>query len=444
MAVKNKIDLQNTPLTLETYRKVEQITVPVVDPSTDSSSSDESSSEQETLDEKLVNEKFITPMEYYNKAISNNDMAYAGENEQGYHKIGKKTNTNTQKIVWFWVEDLKNWCSYTVSMEFSGINTFMLNVWNGKNGWIPLFYGNNICFVDSAVDTTGIRFYQNPIINDLLYGDYLTDTERQGKNYKNIIYRNRSINTRIAKDENGKPVETPDHIGDSPELIGNYFNQADRSALETTIAFKLQKNVKYTINNSEGFQTYRWSTNANFVDTDDNFEFKQMDNRNGVTTGVPPLWRLPSGELCLCVFLQWVGVTGNAYCYVKDNSIGPNGYFRKQYIESLGDGETESNRLMGDDPLAAANWINTLCAQFFGDGNNKSIQTDWLRSDKEIFAKNSASNYSYTDTSNMLDSTKTNEQHNINKENDLKCTFVINRPLVTTEEPEQIDYVRKW
>lgn len=443
MALKNKIDLQNTPLTLETYRKVEQFTVPDVDPSSDSSSSsDESSSEQETLDEKLVNEKFMTPMEYYNKAISNNEMAYAGENEQGYHKIGKKASSDTQKIVWFWVEDLKNWCSYKVSMEFSGINSFILNVWNGKNGWIPLFYGNSVCFVDYAVDTTGIRFYQNPIIKDLLYGDYLTDTERQGKNYKNIIYRNRSINTRIAKDEEGKAVETPAHIGDSPESIGNYFDQAGRAALETTVAFKLQKNVKYTINNSEGFQTTRWSTNTDSVDDKDDFPFMQMDNRNGVTTGAPSLWRLPTGELCLCVFLQWAGVTGNAYYYVKDDSIG---YFRKQYTESLmGDGETESNRLMGDDPLAAANWINTVCAQFFGDGNDKSIKTDWLRSDKEIFEKNSASNYSYTDTSNMLDSTKTNEQHNINKENDLKCTFVINRPLVTTEEPEQIDYVRKW
>ena len=34
--------------------------------------------------------------------------------------------------------------------------------------------------------------------------------------------------------------------------------------------------------------------------------------------------------------------------------------------------------------------------------------------------------------------------YNINKENSMKCTFVVNRPVVTTEDIETKDYAKKW
>ena len=97
--------------------------------------------------------------------------------------------------------------------------------------------------------------------------------------------------------------------------------------------------------------------------------------------------------------------------------------------------------MMGDDDLKAASWINQQCAAYFGEGNEKTIEKDWLR----IKYTNSTSvNANYNATVELLDSSKIFEQHNINKENNLKCKFTINRPIVTSEETTSSDYAKKW
>ena len=96
--------------------------------------------------------------------------------------------------------------------------------------------------------------------------------------------------------------------------------------------------------------------------------------------------------------------------------------------------------ILGNDDYEGASWLNSICANFFGTGNDKTIANDWLHESK---INTDISEYSVS-YDNMLDSSKVFEQHNINKENSLKCSFTVNRPVVTTEEITTSDYAKKW
>jgi hypothetical protein len=98
------------------------------------------------------------------------------------------------------------------------------------------------------------------------------------------------------------------------------------------------------------------------------------------------------------------------------------------------------------DPESQAeseNAINGICRQFFGPGTNKTIENDWLNINPITIAKEEYSNASGIKGS-MLNSELVFEQHNINKENSLNCSFQINRPIVTTTERPNQDYAKKW
>ena len=97
--------------------------------------------------------------------------------------------------------------------------------------------------------------------------------------------------------------------------------------------------------------------------------------------------------------------------------------------------------MLGEDASAAAKWLNDFCASYFGTGSDKTIERDWLNTRPRTTTVNE---YSNTNTISFLDTNKTFKQHNINKENSLKCSFTINRPVVTTKEKNSSDYIKKW
>jgi hypothetical protein len=98
---------------------------------------------------------------------------------------------------------------------------------------------------------------------------------------------------------------------------------------------------------------------------------------------------------------------------------------------------------MSSDVIASMNWLNDRCAKFFGNGNNKTIEYDWLQEYNTTVDKSEYSNSSGKPSS-MLNSELVFEQHNINKENSLRCGFKINRPVVTTTERNEQEYAKKW
>lgn len=74
----------------------------------------------------VLNTEFITPMEYYS-SITTNALTY--------DSVIDDANAENAIPVYFWVETLKNWCTY----EYEDVSSFMkvakLKMWNGRNGW---------------------------------------------------------------------------------------------------------------------------------------------------------------------------------------------------------------------------------------------------------------------------------------------------------------------
>lgn len=286
------------------------------------------------------------------------------------------------------------------------------------------------------------------------------------------------------------------------------YNNDTSVPQQTIHAFRLQKSMIYSINEVGTFQTRRWnSSSVSYTqhfpevpkDKNEDVEYitdiriqpkKLMDaykktviteaqylravhpellprsnvgtfaNSNfriGIPIAVPTIWRLPTGELSLCTTLSYNGDSGVAYTYKKDATgfkkvpfdVNPNldglefdginlpknGY-KYEYLGSL-----DCYKMFGHDEFAASKWLNDMCAIYFGNGNDKSIEKDWLNLDT---IDESDISFGVDEVDGMLDSGKVFEQHNINKENSLKCTITVNRPVVTTEENPHVDYVKKW
>ena len=272
--------------------------------------------DEEKLDKFISNNDFITPSEYYKKL--NNSINAGNMTEQGYYKVSE---TSSESVKWFWVEDLKTWCSYKVYNNTydelcKGMNQFILTVWNGKTGWIRI--PNLAIFPKDSADYSGsddifnIRDMQNAII--LRFIDNFKNTimmSRGSSHMFNEKYINRYLPGPIER-----PVyETPDIIyDDMPVRIklaynnhvmteAAYINYLGLS--QVVHGFKLQETYNYSINEIGDFQTKRWSSlGYNNVDNiGSTGVFAQSNARFGITTNVPPVYRLPTGELCLCAHL---------------------------------------------------------------------------------------------------------------------------------------------
>lgn len=70
----------------------------------------------------------ITPMEYYGNLAEVTDSKL---------KLTSKNNSSTVPT-YFWVETLKNWCTYTYYKINDYYGIAVLNVWNGRNNWYQL------------------------------------------------------------------------------------------------------------------------------------------------------------------------------------------------------------------------------------------------------------------------------------------------------------------
>ena len=76
--------------------------------------------------------------------------------------------------------------------------------------------------------------------------------------------------------------------------------------LQVIEALRLKKTVKYTINDSNNFQTIAFSSLYTDVtyNVKDRKAYYQSNFRSPVPSGAPPVWRLPTGEVALCTVLQ--------------------------------------------------------------------------------------------------------------------------------------------
>lgn len=452
------------------------------------------------IDVLLTKEHFITPEEYY-KEIKE-IIAVDKQETAGYYRLNT-SQFGGNDIGWFWIEDLKNWGRYYVNCtENATTNDMELYVWNGKNDWIPIpdFIINKD---NKKYDLYNIKNVQNKIILELLYGGDIehnnTDKKKNyieklneemilGKvNFKNAIVAEKGWSQSIsipAFDENRK-IDESGYYYIMKDFTTAKYEQHEYAQI--VHAFRLQRSIKYSINEEGTFQTKRWNSipvkyiqlyptgfpniiyyNKTIRDNIKNYgdyyleytdavprtnylAYAESNFRIGISTGAPCIWRLPTGEIALCTKFSYKGDSGVPYAYQKDNTGKYLKKIKSAYKEPTPTidyiykyeylAEVSCNAMLGEDANAAAKWLNDFCASYFGTGSDKTIERDWLNTRPRTTAVNE---YSNTNTISFLDTNKTFEQHNINKENSLKCSFTINRPVVTTEEKNSSDYIKKW
>ena len=400
----------------------------------------------ENIDDFLSSQSWIPPYEYY---ASIQETTYVTDKDEYGFLIANKDRINSGEAnSYFWLEEIKNWCmfNYYTESDHDYEIKIDLSVWNGKDGWIRV---PNLQFEKNMNeeiwnDRYNIECMQQPFFDKIV-----------GSN--NLIEMYRGWCQDPITDENGEWISSNPT---SPSLY-YYFNQHDY--LQLIKAVRLQKSVNYSINLPGSFQTRRWQSQPffyvrnkteNFNDIKSFDEFKdnpykrymQSNFRIGMPTGIPCVWRLPTGEIALCFTFIYRADTGTPYHYEahpQDGiSIGKSWkYFRKYYNKAEdGYSKIRADKMLGDDFAAATQWLNDVCAAYFGKGLDKTIELDWLREyNLTVDSSSKVTNYD-----NMLDSALQFEQQNINKENSLKCSFTVNRPVVTTETVETADYAKKW
>lgn len=122
------------------------------------------------------------------------------------------------------------------------------------------------------------------------------------------------------------------------------------------------------------------------------------------SVGLPPLYRLPTGELAINTIMRIGGTRG----------------------------------ICGYD----ADFLNKKCQKLFGDGLNKTINDDWLK--EPTINSNEENNTAIKKLSDgTLDSTKLAQVNNV-VVNDSSIGFTANNVVLTTSDLTSNDYVAKW
>lgn len=418
--------------------------------------------EDDTLDTFIKNNNFISPYEYYSKNNVGDDEQIVNE---GYKNLSNIT-TSTYKI--FWVEDFKNWCTYKcaylknsnpvhrAAADEDNLYTWcvymILYVWNGKNGWIALailpagydVYNTNIVFDPGlGEDKYQIARYQYALFEEIEKIPHsLNKYDNTPDSRQHTITQNRGT---VSIAEKMLPVDT-DATYEAISIVEMPYTQLQ--------AIRLKKVDKYSINGIN-FQTKRWSKlNAYISRYATNDAYKNTGYRSFVTTGIPTVWRSTTGELFLSARLLVATDVGTPYTLTKATDDNGNPYFKKIYktpkksdiksgkIDVYNECVEASDRAelsMVENLNEFQNYINELCISTFGDGRNKTIKNDWLR-----LYKISNDGQTEADYNNLLDSNLVFEQVNSNSDNNLKCSFVVNRPVIITDEQQNTDYVKKW
>lgn len=221
-----------------------------------------------------------------------------------------------------------------------------LCVWNGMNGWDPLS--------DIIKPNTDAK-----IILNRYYYDYTRFIK--GVNVSAQLYRNLSMRYRYIK----LPYDSK-------------FSQYDENTFQCIKIGRVHLNNKSML-------------------------------RYPFTTGIPPIMRLPSGELALIYYLVLPGMTKKHEVIWPDNM----------------------------------DFINSVCQAYFGSGNDKTIKEDWKRFYKLIDVLEEKANDIITDdVSTLVDADEINTIH----EDIVPLNITLNIPR---QYPETIDatpdsYVEDW
>lgn len=177
---------------------------------------------------------WIAPYDFYknNSHTVNDDI----DPNNGFIQAKDTTTDNVFKYkdLYWWCEDLHNWCVYKSDcVNYQYLNSFYLHVWNGLDNWVPATYSFRV------FPNQKFAPLQNKIINAKLdRGEYI------------VMHR-------------GALKNTPNNW-----LFSN-------GPLTINHAFVLKKADRYSVNSENNFQAIRWSSPKHIVNTT---EYSQADD----------------------------------------------------------------------------------------------------------------------------------------------------------------------
>lgn len=107
---------------------------------------------EQDLQKYVINADYVTPMEYYANRNNENTVNY----DAMIDTTG--TDTNDAEPVYFWVETLKNWCTYSFETVTDVMVVAKLKMWNGHDRWL---------YVDEYMDAYQYIFPSNKLTKDI-------------------------------------------------------------------------------------------------------------------------------------------------------------------------------------------------------------------------------------------------------------------------------------
>ena len=162
---------------------------------------------------------FVTPMEYY-AGNSTSDTTFDG-------KLNNITQV-TEEPVYFWVETLKNWCTYTSVKIDDACTAAELCIWNGFNDFIPLY---------KYIDNTRYEVPPRSVITELTskYNDKASWATRLTPEEKKIIvnsYQQMLLRAMQFRGFNFNRIKTVDIERSAKYALADYTGRPERSWLD--------------------------------------------------------------------------------------------------------------------------------------------------------------------------------------------------------------------
>lgn len=404
------------------------------------------------IEEKIKNGDYIPPWEYG----KNNDIE-----STRYKKVETKATVPDD---YFWVEELKNWCRFVygygashnynphagwwnrntslkryyvhwTSAEFpfsgftsqnnkayaedsnlwhrwQGFTYFQLSQWNGVDKFIGFAYNNNkdSTKVDIGLQSDELQNRMYKILNSCKKhfqrrGNYMSDKQT------------------VQEDGTVWAIENPKTY--DWQYSTNYQPKNDvcsgvNSPVQIVDGLILNKTRNYTILDGDTAQCVRIKEPHYFTQWNSVEASNKPALRQGISAGCPAVWRTASGELMLCTTLIWGGV-----------------------MAVIGMCDEEGKHDYG---VSACDFINKYCRRFFGDGKNKTIADDWIKTDYNINTDEEAEateveKIKTADTETM---TEGSSQVELKSDKKIKIKFSLADVNISETTSEEISVATKW
>lgn len=390
------------------------------------------------IEEELDKDEYITPNDfYYNNKTAKEDSKITAD-DSGTTLF--QTNLNAEiikdeKPKWFWIESLKNWCSFLYTDKY----TIELGLWNGKSEFVPFRQLCKDAGICSYLSDSFIPFYkegENNInnrtykeandyftsnylynLNNIYFGPYNAYMYITEKKYYYVI-RGSGIthggglhgaigNGKVEKyalNDTGKPSNISNlihYLADEEKINIDDSN----SSLYLFSSLILPHDSKFSNNEESTFQNVRISRTQFFTrdQTKNNINFI-------VSTGNPMIFRTNDGNLGIYYYFYVPGHL-NKYEIIKKDNL---------------------------------NFLNETCEKFFGSGNDKTIKDDWKRFNKRIDESEEFPSdiFSFKEET-LYDADKINSSI-ANVSNVFKMELKTNKINIKTDKNKGQSFVDRW